>query len=116
MPKYILHLNHKFSIYPTVNANIDEPSDIPFAGQPYTLNCTVELANLSLPRPNIEWLYPREDIGSSVSVVETEPLKRVLVFDALQTSHAGQYSCRSSLDVNRTTTAVTDVIVSSKLV
>ena len=70
------------------------------AGYVFTLTCTVTVVGDLVVQPKVEWV-DSESIMDGVSTVMNNG--RVftldLVFNPLNTSHGGQYTCRATIDI-----------------
>ncbi len=77
------------------------------AGQSVTLSCTVTVVENLIVNSHIEWLKVGGSIityNQNTSVINTEVSGTVstlnLSFNPLLTSHAGQYQCRTSVNIS----------------
>ena len=91
---------------------------VPTAGEEYTLTCRVIV---SAGTPTIQWQYSNGNMvttGGDITVGSPETSGTVttltLTFNPLQTSHGGEYSCRSVVQETVERTAMIDVTVQSE--
>ena len=92
---------------------------VPTSGEEYNLTCSV---NVSAGTPSIQWEYRNGSnvtTGGDITVVSQETsgttvTTLTLTFNPLQTSHGGEYICRSVVQETVERTAMVDVTVQSE--
>ena len=94
-----------FCFLGALNVTFIRVAGVPTAGQSLNLTCTAIL-NGTIGPPTIDWLSPNNNPVSNSSnitvgnviMVNDSAYERTLVFSSVHTSHAGQYTCRTTLD------------------
>ena len=94
-----------FCFLGSLNVTFVRDAGAPTAGHSLNLTCTAIL-NGTIGSPTIEWLSPNNSPVSNsgtitvgnVIMVNNSAYERTLVFSSVHTSHAGQYTCRATLD------------------
>ena len=99
-----------------------QAGSIPFAGQHHTLNCFASTEDYVVGVLTLNWV----SIDSISGVTEGQQVdtsnttaRRLLMFNPVRSSHAGQYTCQAQIvipqaDVNLTSNAQQIVSVQSK--
>ena len=89
------------------------------AGETYNLECSVTVAG-SIETPTITWLFGMTEITSDSFTTLSETASngsngyfRMLTFDPLSASHAGNYSCKAAVS-GEIQTGITMVTVQSE--
>ena len=114
----MFQLTRLFS-YPAEQYDISiSATGVPTAGEEYSLTCSI---NVSAGSPSLQWQYSNGNVvatGGDITVSSQETSGSIttltLTFNSLQTSHGGEYICRSVVEGTVERTAMENVTVQSE--
>ena len=84
------------------------PSTFAMTGQPYFLTCTVQVVQYLAVIPDVTWLAPDgSSLQSESGITVRQPVRNGnittlrLAVDQLAQSHAGSYTCRACISIDK---------------